>query len=351
VLHFLIWSIRIVSGLFGALLLYAALFLYEDEQRQVHNTLEAWWVRLDDIKERVPGQHTRFLRGLAMTCQNALDFLFGRGLVSLDSLAVSVSLSLASIGLAVVGQLFYNVRIKGQGLAQQFPGRPITGMLVLAAWVAGFSTLALCRPRIELWPILRISMSVGLAIAVFWYFELPYFAVGMAVTTGAGILVGSLLLTYVWLVSFRWLIARLSSATTQGAIIVSALTSALLCAVLAAPYVASHWLVRHLDPILFDPASGLLMQVVVFNALAASNVPAMLGCVVIVLAALALTVHRLMWPALQRPVYALAKADVIRRPKALAAVGLALLGSASTGLHGLQRVIQWVAALAKLLGA
>jgi hypothetical protein len=46
--HFLHLALRALAGIAGATAIYAALFLYEDEQGKIENRLNEWWIRLDD---------------------------------------------------------------------------------------------------------------------------------------------------------------------------------------------------------------------------------------------------------------------------------------------------------------
>jgi hypothetical protein len=45
----------------------------------------------------------------------------------------------------------------------------------------------------------------------------------------------------------------------------------------------------------------------------------------------ALLLHRLIWPVIQRPVYALATRDVVRRRRAIRTVGIAFVGLGALG--------------------
>jgi hypothetical protein len=50
-----------LSGVAGGVLLYTALFLYPDEQGQIQNKLEEWWVRLTDLQRLSLTRHGVFL--------------------------------------------------------------------------------------------------------------------------------------------------------------------------------------------------------------------------------------------------------------------------------------------------
>jgi len=91
-------QILAVAG--GALLIYGSLFLYETEERQIQNTLEVWWIRINDLHNAAIGRHTALIKGAANLAGASLDHIFGKRLVSLRAISVSGLLSLASFHLA-----------------------------------------------------------------------------------------------------------------------------------------------------------------------------------------------------------------------------------------------------------
>jgi len=95
-------AFRLLGGTAGALLLYGALFLYEDEHGKVQNTLEEWWIRLREKQTELLARHTVFMREVARLEKRVFDRLFGERLISLRAIGVSQSYSLASTGLAVI---------------------------------------------------------------------------------------------------------------------------------------------------------------------------------------------------------------------------------------------------------
>jgi hypothetical protein len=70
------------------------------------------------------------------------------------------------------------------------------------------------------------------------------------------------------------------------------------------------------------PVSGLTLFLAVVTI---SNLIAGLAGLGFVVVALAMLVHRLLWPLVSRPVYACAKYGLIKRPKLLASIGIMLL--------------------------
>lgn len=88
--------LRVVVCVTGVVLVYAAVFLYEDEQGRMQNKLEVWWIRLNDRSHHAISRHTKFLRNIASVTSLGFDKLFGESLFSVKFVNVSASFSMAS---------------------------------------------------------------------------------------------------------------------------------------------------------------------------------------------------------------------------------------------------------------
>src|ERR1017187_6341780 len=93
ILHILL---RILAGFAGALLLYVAFFLYEDEEARIQNRLEQIWQKIDALQSSAMSKEVAFLQGVTRTTSAILDRLLGHKLLSRQSVAVSMAFSLAS---------------------------------------------------------------------------------------------------------------------------------------------------------------------------------------------------------------------------------------------------------------
>src|ERR1035441_4230660 len=89
--------LRILAGIAGALLLYVAFFLYEDEEARIQNRLEQIWHKIDALQSTAMSKEMAFLQGATRTTSAILDRLLGHKLLSLQSVAVSMTFSLASV--------------------------------------------------------------------------------------------------------------------------------------------------------------------------------------------------------------------------------------------------------------
>jgi hypothetical protein len=88
---------RSLSFTSGLLLLYAGLFLYEDEEGQVQSVLEKWWVQIDDTRQHALSRHTKFLNVVGFVATRLLDRVLGPRTLSLRGVTVVGCLSLMSL--------------------------------------------------------------------------------------------------------------------------------------------------------------------------------------------------------------------------------------------------------------
>jgi hypothetical protein len=98
--------------------------------------------------------------------------------------------------------------------------------------------------------------------------------------------------------------------------------------------VAPSWLAFRPET---STASGMVLSTV-----ATVNLATALAAAAVVLIAAALALHALFWPILDRLTYAVARYDLVRKKKALAGGGIALVALAMPGLGA------WLEAIRKL---
>src|ERR1700674_306 len=89
------WS----SSILGVILVSLYLCLYEDENKNLQDLLERWWVQVGDLKKLGLSKHTAFIRVIATKVDIGLDRLLGRRIISVRVLGISAAYSLASLGL------------------------------------------------------------------------------------------------------------------------------------------------------------------------------------------------------------------------------------------------------------
>lgn len=127
-----LFVLRGLSFVAGAVLCYGSLFIYEDEERQVQNALEGWWVRLDDMRARMTRRHIDYLRTINDMAASWLSRIFGDKLLSLRALGVSACLSVASL---MVVMLLMHLSVESYDATESSILRMLSGALMLVGLV------------------------------------------------------------------------------------------------------------------------------------------------------------------------------------------------------------------------
>jgi hypothetical protein len=318
-------GIRIITFACGLLLIYVAIFLYEDEQGKIQNTLEDWWVKIDDLKRGALSRHTIFMQETARITNYGFNQLFGKKLVSLQALAVSACFSIASLGLAGLYMIYESENLFSSWLSLPFANEPLVALL----WLLMFLGIALIPSR---WPslsglVLGVSaLSSILFFALFWHnlepnvFEYSSYCFGIVLGIASDML----------FIALTRKLLRWSLMEKFSRILTVILLNCLLSFVLIKGFYRFSFSVGQVYNFDFSTL-GNLMHIIDFAFLfaAGTNFFTVLFALAIVILALIMLLHRTFWPMLSRPIYALAKLGIIHRPKLLGTIGLALLGLAT----------------------
>jgi len=334
------YSFRFIALLSGLVCIYTALFLYEDEHGKIQVVLEDMWLRIVEQHHIALARHTVFMREVANLTNSLFDRLLGRDLLSLQSAGVSICYSMASIGL---GHLLFV--LFGESLGMRYEGAlPISYgtprtiyFLLVAVFIGTFlmlGTLPMFTER-RLW--LAVWTSLLSMFGFVWFIGLIYsfltfnygFAslprltlfyaefTAMSVGVGAGILfdIGYIALTR-W--ALRWQVQSKSFVKITLIVLVNCLLAFTL---IIAPVLLSEKIFQvlsgyHIVGILY---SGILF-------VAASNIITSLGTVLFIVLALLMLVHRICWPLLERPIFALQGLGIARRKKLFGTSGIVLIG-------------------------
>ena len=114
--HILHLALRVLAGIVGAISLYAALFLYEDEHGNLENRLEDWWVKLDDERNSAVSRHTAFMREVARLAGDVFDRVFGKKLLSPQAFGVSSAFTIAGVAVFALVVRFGQSRLLERAL-------------------------------------------------------------------------------------------------------------------------------------------------------------------------------------------------------------------------------------------
>jgi hypothetical protein len=98
--YWLIFTLRVLAFILGLSLIYLT-FLYKHEEGPVKNKLEDLWIKIDDLQQLALSRQTAFMKVVAETITSGFNLIFGKKLISLQSLIVSVCYSIASIAIPI----------------------------------------------------------------------------------------------------------------------------------------------------------------------------------------------------------------------------------------------------------
>src|SRR5216684_8894839 len=94
--------LHLLVDLLGLSLLYAALFLHENEEGQLQNRLEKLWIAVDDLSKAALSKQAAFLQQVSAMANSALNKLFGTRLFSVGAVSASLCLSIGCVSFFLV---------------------------------------------------------------------------------------------------------------------------------------------------------------------------------------------------------------------------------------------------------
>ncbi|MFZ0819576.1 MAG: hypothetical protein WAM91_05870 [Candidatus Acidiferrales bacterium] len=331
---------RLVAGCQGALLIYAGLFLKEDEERKVQNLLVKAWSLIDDAEKAAISSQTAFMRTVAQLTTRALQRVFGEKLFSVRSLGVSVCLSMASLSFMLAITWLRNLNTGAQQNSK--PNAMIVSGALVCVILAAISTRIRSRPLFLLWffSVLMVSYMLFDYLFLRGTFNLPSI-LGVEETQPttakamfAVALIGGAVFDLLFIAATRFVLLRIPMMKGFLSIVLTVLANlllALLC--ILAPI-----LVMNGFPLLGWTIRDVIGMLILYSNL----IDFLVACAFLIFAAI-MVLHRIFWPFIERPLYALDKFGVIKRPRLLVSVGLLLVG------FGLGLKFQALASLYKLI--
>jgi len=307
---------RGAAAIAGLLLLYVAFFLTESEEKGVQNRLETLWVHVEEYRTRAVNRTTAFFHEISILSTLAFDNLLGPRLVTIRLVTLVVCWGKASTALCF-------------------------GMLASNAIDSSFLIYLLFGVFLALIPESEIRTPICFFVLIV-LLGLPFLVVvdEMHIHNWdytpevVGLLVASVVGTLIIAVT-RWSLRKASHTLANLGIAVAVLLNGFLTILLLHPLL---WF--HRPPLWIQP----VMQAVSKNGghihsngeaalltwVHASLAMLIVGCfcAIFVLVAISALAHRIIWPVIQRPVYAAQRFNLIAKHKTLATVGVASLNFA-----------------------
>lgn len=309
---YLIISLRVLSVIIALLFFYVSLFLYEDEQGQLQNRLEGWWIKTYDLQSVSLANHIRVLRNLGLKTGQMLDAVLGPKFFSLQSICVSSCFAFASANLY---QYFFAF------------DSPLKNHVANAVYWLSFALVpALLRDRNYMWAwyvclfyfiwldsIYGSIIASSIAIAI----DAPILLIGLLglpVAIAIGCLFSFLSVTLI-----RLLLRKLSGAESWLAVAILLILIAVPGALFLTPYTLLPLLVFS------DTDAGVLIGVTLFFSLLVINSYLLVPSLIFFALSCLLAAHKLIGGFLPRLIYAFQRTELIKRNKLIASVGILLL--------------------------
>ena len=310
----------------------ASSLLYETEDKLLQNKLDSLWIRLSDVETVALSKQARFVRAVSVLTNSFFDAFLGHKLVSARSLGVSACLSMASLGI-VCWRSVQNLPFKD---AVQTFYEPVV-VILLALAVLPF----ILRNKLPmvLWSTMVLA-TIATAFAgmhAMEWFEEPWVHVSpfTEVAYDTVFLSLTIISDSIFIVVTRWIVRKFAVYQSGFAILGAATGNLILAILLVVLPFSAAWgrngmVSLFKEPNLFDAIESYAAyggtRNIFLMTLAGSNLLDAVVASVFFGFYLLLLFHRILWPAIQRPVYALANRGIVGRRKFYLVLGFSLLG-------------------------
>lgn len=326
--------IRILSIILGVFILLCAT-THEQQDKYLQNWIERFWVNLDDRRNLAVSYHTKFMRQIAFITRNGLDRLFGKRLVSIRSVIVSLTLSASAFALSMwiallVGShrpdIFFQY-ISDNSTLRNMNDFNISFYYFVMREVSGFSCWILFLFAVlpvmldKRWTWLWEVLGVFLWILLFSHLIEVKASYKFAISA-----IGGLTSSCIFVVVYRKILkSGIYSDNFRYAAILALVNLFLGVSMLLVPHEISLLLNKYS----FTTAAVSADFISVFNIFSA------LLCLFHLLLALTLIFHKSIWPILMRPVYMMQRYEIFHLHKKSAIItGLIILFSGLLGFPG-----------------
>jgi hypothetical protein len=322
--------LRILSGIAGALLLYMAFFLYEDEEARLQNRLEQVWRRINALQSSAISKEVAFLQGVTRAASAILDRLLGHQLVSPQSITVSMAFSLASLfvwfSYILIAIPFTYSRVPS--LLTFVYAVILFALGSLPAWVTrdkasirthrqvvqshfyrlGLVLLVICSPWLMIKTETFFDHNLGFDPSTIMVIELSVIL---------GVLVDIFFITF-----FRWMLKNIANLSALLPIILCFVAVTAVTVVLIGPAFLLLTNSDYADMSTLNIRQRLIAQL---GYGCMTNLIDAICLLLLLVIMMLLLAHRLIWPLIKRPLYAANRKQLFKNTKLLGALGTILI--------------------------
>jgi hypothetical protein len=291
--------------------------MYEDEEGRWQNRIEELWVAIDD-RARLRGSRTSaFFNKVAGLVTRGFNRVFGRRLFSFQLIGVSSAYSFA--GMFLYLPILLTIVLQPRNLVAPVPGQLLSAVQLIEYFctvVGAICFLLAAMP--SLWPsplFVSLSLLPGL---IFTAGLIKLIQLHRPFQNQLGMFIAllvSFLSDVIVLALVRFTVRKVSAIASVSKIVLAILIQVCVLGLLVvAPYeIAPRLMVRFGH----TPALQILFVVAIFNAFTG------LASSIFLFVLLFVLLHKVLWPALGKLLYPLARHQIIRNHKIMASVGTA----------------------------
>lgn len=334
----LILTSRLLGLIAGLVLIYVAIFLYEDEAGKIQNVLENMWLKIEERRSVAMSRQLAFVRISSGLAENAFDRVLGRKPISKRSIGVSASLSIASIYLLVLvapgifpfGYVL-NDRTRMFFLISLFV---YLILAVLPTWIHRHSVITAWFWAVLLSAVVKAPIAyrvAGLPLSEVFSTKLLSRNVLFTLGISVGIVCDLLFLAF-----SRRMLRWNSGALSFSILCLAALLNFVFAFVIL---FAPAWSHIGLEASRERGGSWFLLGRVIWYAVTSNLFIAIVALGFFTLG-LTVVLHRALWPVLERPIYALQRLGIAKRSKLLGSLGVALVFASTGGPSWLAMVVE-----------
>ena len=303
--------------------------LYEPEAEGLQNRLQVMWIEIDDLQLRAMSLQAAFLQQVAALADRDLSKLLGPKLFSLKSLACCLCLSLSSMACTFL--LLFSLK---QSFSPAYRKYPFVYLMSAIFWlVCGISR----KLRYASFVLIPAFIALFLIVGVLH----PQGGFGRTTPLEVFQYVGPLILgvscDLVFVASTRWLLRRSANLSNVPGLVSFALLNVAIGVVLVSGLFVPLLLGHRLSGVaqMIKTHSALWASIATVSATNLFSAAVAFFAIILMIAAL---LHRLIWPMISRPIYAVHRYELVKKPNILGAIGVALL---MAGLPN-NPVVKWV---------
>jgi hypothetical protein len=290
--------------------------LYEVEANKLQDRLQVVWIELDELQVKALGRQGALLQRVAALAERDLSKLLGPRLVSLKSVASCFCFSVGSMACTYL--LLFGLE---QSFSPAYRKYPFIYLLSATFWlVCGISRRGRYLFFLLIPGLIALFITVGVLHPQGGYSR----TTPLEVFEYLGPLIAGVLCDVVFVAFSRWLLRRSATLSNASGLMFFAFLNVAMGVVLVSGLFVPLLLRHRFSGV----GQALKAHSKLWAAVATVSATNMFSAAVAFFAVALMTaalLHRLLWPMIKRPLYAIHRHELIKNPKLLWGIGIALL--------------------------